>query len=160
VDADPTTPGNQFNWVINDAGPVYAFSTFSSVNHILVQSDPESIAENGLIEQVVNLPAFDDDATYQKVLVKLLKYSAKEKRIYDITKVTIPTAKLFRPGELVTVVDSKAKLDLEKSINAEIVEVSYNFDVNSNALGCKYVNLRMIGFIDPVINNYLENKEC
>lgn len=160
VDADPTKPGNQFIWIRSTTGPVYAFSTFSSINHILTQSDPESIKKYGLIESVVNLPAFDDDATFQKALVKLLQTSAKLKRIYDYTRVTIPTAKFFLPGELVTVIDSKANLDLEKVINAEIVEVTYNFDVNTNAIGCKYVDIRMIGFIDHVLDNYLENKEC
>lgn len=160
ADADPTKPGIQLQWVPSPNGPVYAFSTFSSINHILVQGDPESIAENGLIEAIVNLPGFDDDATYQKVLVKILQYSAKVKRIFDYTRVTIPTARLFRPGELVTVIDSKANLDQEKQIHAEIAEVEYNFDVNNNAMGCKYVNLRMIGFLDSVTENYIENREC
>ena len=160
ADADPTTPGTKLLWQVSDNGPVYSFSTFSSINHILVQSDPESIAENGLIETIVNLPAFDTDADYQKVLVKLIRDSAKEKRIFDLTKISIPTALLFRPGELVTIIDSKANLDAEKQINAEIVEVTYNFDTNTNAMGCRYVDLRLIGFIDPITDNYLENREC
>jgi len=160
TDIDPTTPGDQLFWVPSTTGPVYSFSTFSSINHILTQADAESIKENGLIEAVVSLPAFDDDATYQKVLVKIIRDSAKIKRIYSYTRVTIPTAKLFRPGELVTVVDSKAKLNAEKIINAEIAEVSYNFDVSAFGLGCKYVDLRLIGFIDTVTDDYLENREC
>ena len=160
VDTDPTKPGLQLNWIRSSVGPVYAFSTFSSVRHILTQSDPESIKELGLIESVVNLPAFDDDATFQKALLKILQYSAKIKRIYENARVTIPTQRLFRPGELVTLIDSKSKLTADKVVNAEVVEVTYNFDTTNNALGCKYVDLRLIAFIDPTTDYYLDNKEC
>ena len=158
MDTDPTKPGNQLNWISSKLVQSMPFHTFSSINHILTQSDSESIASTGtLVEAVVNLPAFNDDATYQKVLVQLLKSSSKIKRIYEYARVTIPTAKFFLPGELVTLIDSKAKLNSEKVIHAEIVEVSYSM---SSAIGCRYADLRMIGFIDPVLDNYLATHEC
>ena len=51
-------------------------------------------------------------------------------------------------------------MDADKFVNAEIIEVNYVIDTTRNALGCKYVDIRLIGFVDTVINNYLDNKEC
>lgn len=160
VDADPTQPGQQLNWQRNPAGPVYAFSTFSSVRHVITQSDADSIARYGLIEGIVDLPAFEDDDTFSKALVKILDTSAKPKRVYDYARVTIPTDKIFVPGQLVTVIDSKAKLTSEKNVTAEISECTYQFDTKQNALGVKYVDIRLIGFIDETLDDYLDTTPC
>lgn len=160
IDQDPTKPGNQLNWNRSDKGPVYAFSTFSSIRHILEHSDPESIKEYGLVEGIVDLPAFEDDPTFQKALVQILKTSSKPKRIYNYNRVTIPTQRLFFPGELVTVIDSKADLTSEKNVIAEIAQVQYTFDTSRNAMGCKYVDVLLMGFVDKVLDDYLDSNQC
>jgi hypothetical protein len=160
IDQDPSKPGNQLLWTRSVFGPVYSFSTFSSIRHILEHSDPESIKQYGLIEQIVDLPAFEDDATFQKALAKIIAYSAKPKRIYQYNLVTIPTGHLFMPGQLVTVVDTKAKLTSEKNVIAEIAECTYNWDTSSNAIGCKYCDVHLIGFLDTKLDDYLDEKVC
>ena len=160
TDTDPTKPGTQLNWVRSIFGPVYAFSTFSSVRHILTQSDKESIDRYGLVEAIVDIPAFDDDLTYQKALYKIIQYSALLKRIYTLNRVTIPYTKLYRPGELVSIIDNLSDLTYQKNIMAEISEVTYDFDAMSNGLGIKYVDLSCMAFIDEGAEEILDNIPC
>ena len=68
-----------------------------------------------------------------------------------MTEVFIPYSSIFMPGQLVTVVDTKAGFTPERNTVAEVQEVRYEFSAESpgkDPLGAHTCEVRLLGYVD------------
>ena len=138
-------------WVVNYAGPTYSYLFFDSFSHIVEASDQDSINKYGEVDSFIDATWISDEDTMSQFLASVLQYAAKPRRIYEMTEVFIPYSSILMPGQLVTVVDTKAGFSPEKNTVAEVQEVRYEFSAESpgkDPLGAHTCEIRLLGYVD------------
>ena len=148
-----TPPSNDYTtgWVVNNAGPTYSHLFFDSFSHIVEASDQDSINKYGEVDSFIDATWITDEDTMSQFLASVLQYAAKPRRIYEMTEVFIPYSSIFMPGQLVTVVDTKAGFSPERNTVAEVQEVRYEFSAESpgkDPLGAHTCEIRLLGYVD------------
>jgi poly(beta-D-mannuronate) lyase len=140
-------------WTIYESNqsPGFALTFFDTTLQFIEASDSDSIEQFGLVESVIDLSYIPDESLAARFLHAVLNQSSKPKRIYDVTKVTAPDA-LLVPGKLVSIVDAMSNHPSIGSdvVDAEIVEAGYHFSAEEHPLGCFYVSVKPVGYVDFV----------
>ena len=138
-------------WVVNNAGPTYSHLFFDSFSHIVEASDQDSINKYGEVDSFIDATWITDEDTMSQFLASVLQYAAKPRRIYEMTEVFIPYSSILMPGQLVTVVDTKAGFSPERNTVAEVQEVRYEFSAESpgkDPVGAHTCEVRLLGYVD------------
>ena len=147
----PSKEDTTSGWVVNNAGPTYSHLFFDSFSHIVEASDQESINKYGEVDSFIDATWITDEDTMSQFLASVLQYAAKPRRIYEMTEVFIPYSSIFMPGQLVTVVDTKAGFSPERNTVAEVQEVRYEFSAESpgkDPVGAHTCEIRLLGYVD------------
>ena len=153
-DGSPRTPGfndTSAGWVVNYAGPTYSHLFFDSFSHIVEASDQDSINKYGEVDSFIDATWITDEDTMSQFLSSILQYAAKPRRIYEMTEVFIPYSSPLLPGQLVTIVDTKAGFTANRNTIAEVQEVRYEFSAESpgkDPLGAHTCEIRLLGYVD------------
>lgn len=116
-----------FTWHVSDFGPIYTHSIFSRIRRLQEYSDPQSIQKFRLKEDVVDISFLDDTYSVAKMMQNILSFRAKPVRKYSLNEVTIPTNRLFLPGQYVTIYDSTGYHDISRNVLAEVQEAKYRW---------------------------------
>ena len=153
VGSTRTPPTNDYTsgWVVNNAGPTYSHLFFDSFSHIVEASDQDSINKYGEVDSFIDATWITDEDTMSQFLASVLQYAAKPRRIYEMTEVFIPYSSILMPGQLVTVVDTKAGFSPERNTVAEVQEVRYEFSAESpgkDPVGAHTCEVRLLGYVD------------
>ena len=153
VGSTKTPPREDYasGWVVNNAGPTYSHLFFDSFSHIVEASDQDSINKYGEVDSFIDATWITDEDTMSQFLASVLQYAAKPRRIYEMTEVFIPYTSIFMPGQLVTVVDTKAGFSAERNTVAEVQEVRYEFSAESpgkDPVGAHTCEIRLLGYVD------------
>lgn len=150
-DRDP--PINDFtsDWVVNKQNWItfdYLFQ--DEEEHYVECSDPDSIDYYGQVDGFIDTPFITDISTLHKFLSSVILYTAMPKMTFNIARCTIPDNTIFYPGiGQITFSDTKSGMVKPRHINAELAEVTYNFDAaGGNPLGCTSVELAPVGYHD------------
>jgi hypothetical protein len=138
-------------WNVQSNSFTYAYQFTDSFSHIVEASDQDSIERYGLTESFLDASWITDVHTMNAFLASILQYSAKPKRNYKMSQVTIPYHKVFTPGQLVSVIDEKANLPETKTTIAEVQEVRYEFAADQTGktpLGARDCEVNLVGYVD------------
>jgi hypothetical protein len=161
------TPGNKVGddereqgWTVSTSGPTYSYAAFATQRHIVVVSDPFSIARFGEVDDIITNTAIKDAQTMTQYLYNLLVYTAKPKLIYPTLTVSIPLGG-FVPGQLIQIIDRKAGLTEEINRLAELISVRYVWDSSASdshkhAVGINTCDITLIGYYDFVREEAIE----
>ena len=139
-----------FTWNVSDFGPLYTHTIFSRIRRLQEYSDPQSIKQFRLKEDVVDISFLDDTYSVAKMMQNILSFRAKPVRKYALNDVTIPSGRLFLPGQYVTINDTTGYHDISRNVLAEVQEVSYNWttDDPNNTLGTFRCQILPIGHVN------------
>ena len=139
-----------FTWNTSDFGPVYTHTIFSRIRRLQEYSDPQSIKQFRLKEDVVDISFLDDTYSVAKMMQNILSFRAKPKRVYSLNDVTIPSGRLFLPGQYVTIYDTTGHHDISRNVFAEITEVNYKWttDDPNNTLGTFRCQILPLGSVN------------
>jgi hypothetical protein len=139
------------NWTVynKSQSPGFALSYFDKTLDFLEASDSDSMEQFELVESVLDLSFIEDEIIAAKFLQTIVNQAAKPKRLYDMNKITAPD-ELLLPGQLVSIVDEMSGHGTSGSdqIDAEIIEVEYNFNAYEHPLGAMFISVRPIGYVD------------
>ena len=153
ISADRSPGGHAVtqNWNVftKSQSPGFALSYFDRTLDFLEASDSDSIEQYELVESVLDLSFIEDEILGAKFLQTIVNQAAKPKRIYEMNKITAPD-ELLMPGQLVSIIDEMSGHGTSGAdqIDAEIVEVEYNFDAYEHPLGCFFLAVRPLGYVD------------
>lgn len=139
-----------FTWHVSDFGPIYTHSIFSRIRRLQEYSDPQSIKTFRLKEDVVDISFLDDTYSVAKMMQNILSFRAKPVRKYSLNEVTIPSNRLFLPGQYVTIYDSTGHHDISRNVLAEVQEAKYRWttDDPNNTLGTFRCDILPIGHVN------------
>lgn len=130
-------------------GPTYSFKITDSFSHYVQAADDEAVERYGEVESFLPADFITDQNTMNQFLSSNLEVTAKPKRVYELSKVTIPNGAIFRPGYLVNIIDEFSGHTKEKNISAEIQEVRWHWSAESDdPLGTRTVEIRPLGYLD------------
>ena len=139
------------NWNVfsKSQSPGFALSYFDRTLDFLEASDSDSIEQYELVESVLDLSFIEDEILGAKFLQTIVNQAAKPKRIYEMNKITAPD-ELLMPGQLISIIDEMSGHGTSGAdqIDAEVVEVEYNFDAYEHPLGCFFLSVRPLGYVD------------
>lgn len=134
---------DNLSWRVSQRGPMYLFTVFSKVQRIQFYGNQEAADRYNQTDSVLDVSYLEDVESVATLMQMELAVRSNPARIYDANKVTIPSNKLYLPGEMVTIVDPTLGLDENENVEAQIEEVDYAFETSD--LGCRFVTLRPLG---------------
>ena len=145
-----TINGGTANWIVSEIGPTYAFNVFSKIRQTQYYKDSDSADLYGLTEDLVEFPEIDDPLSIARLMQTLLALRSRPIRKYKLNEVTIPNNKIFKPGQVVTIVDNTARHEESKNVFAIIQEVRYHWsaDADESGIGLFKCDILPIGFLD------------
>lgn len=145
----------EIGWMISDQGPTYSYAAFSTMSHVAIAWDSNSIDRWGLVDGFINNSSISDYDTMTRYLYSILQFSAKPKLQYTLTNVTFPLGWEIVPGQLVQIIDEGSGLTDAKHRMAEVMSVRYNWQSGGaggrgghSAAGINTCTIGLLGYYD------------
>lgn len=120
------------DWRVARFGPTYTYAVFSRIRRIQEYSDPQSIKQFRLKEDVAQMDFLDDSVSVSKMMQNVLAIRGKPVRKYQLNEVSLPLDVWFIPGMNVTINDDTGHHSEASNIFAEIHEVRYSWSTGSS----------------------------
>ena len=137
-------------WDIFDreSHPGFALSYLQNTTQLAIAMNGDSARIHGQVDEVVDLSDITDDVLVSKIIQNILQEASQPKRVYTFDKVRVPDD-LILPGQLVSIVDDmtsggQVAGGTAGGIQAEVVEVSYDFDASVDPEGCSTVSIKCV----------------
>lgn len=130
-------------WTVQSGSYTFVYGQLQGRRVLTEASDGTSISTYGVVESMIDADWINDGRTMDKYLTAILQFTAKIKRIIDISAITIPDT-LPQIGQTVELLDSK--MGFAAGNVCEVIGLTYNFNASSNAMGASRMGIKLLQY--------------